>query len=356
MGPHQSDPDNPYTKELSQTEDNSTPETRSEKEQMISVFYSAKVTAAKAIVDNGGLYTPVKYFTDMRDINSYCKKNGIGRKPILESLLGLMQMSLDRDHSLYETLDSARDIAIPGSFAWDKKYKDQPINWRPITQWSVGLYLHMLPWVFILFLLWLYEENNLKKFQMRNPLNFILLVVLHPIILFWAVSAWWINTGRETLGKIEIRRTKKRLFSLFSQDELALIEQFTKSTMSLKEFRKLHGRTLRHSFSITVVCSLLIICMPCLAKNYCTTSTIRTATYLTNSRVQASIRGSTSYLKHDTKESPPSTQALTLIRISMNRGFKRLYYTCTTSYLLSKGHRRTLDHVPLLLTSLYKIS
>lgn len=348
------DPNNPYNENI--VEKSGSREEQAVLDAQMFGLYNKKVELAKEKVSKGGIYTPTDYFTDMRDINLFRREKGVLQRPFYAELQDLMQKGFNQNESLIKTMDAAREIAVPGSVYYDNRKAAFKTNWAPIRNWWLNLYLTILPWAFILFLIWGYEGSDLKKIRVKNPLNFLLSLALYPLVIFIAVRAWWINIGRHVAASVEVRRTKEKMFSLFSQDEIALVKQFAKSRISLKEFRVLHGKSLQHGFTIALVFTIFLYCVPRVSYSQ-EILVIQVNTFsLSSVSMQVSIRGSTYYLEKEKVMGIRTTSEVDLMSsiVTEDRS-KVLYYLCIFLYILSKGYRRALDHIPLLVTALKKI-
>ena len=220
--------------------------------------YHQKIQEANDKVAQGGTYSPYDYFTDMKEVNDFRKKMGIIERPTWAELQQLSTQSIDAGLFTYKDVEKAREIAYPGYQELEKKNAYKGIIVTDILQWLWSLYISMLPWALLLLLLWVYEQNDMKSWRIKNPLNFICTVLIHPIVIFIVVRKWWVLVGREATAKLEIRRTKEFAFSYFSQDELALIKEFATSRITIREFRIVHQRTVRHSWRVAIMATLVV--------------------------------------------------------------------------------------------------
>lgn len=329
-------------------------EERLDYERQMFQLYDQQVAAAKKKVKSGGIYSIYDYFTDMKIINDFRKKYGVELYP---QYFELQEYSRKSDFS-EEDLSRARDIAYPGSYAKDLENKKNPTNWgdigSDIGMWALALYLKMLPCVLFLFLIWLYEQNGRKKVRIRNPLSFIISLLFHPIVIFLAIREWWEQTGRSFVGSIEVRRIKDRAFSLLTRDETALIQEFAKRHITYKEFKiKLHGDSplYRRSIMLALMMTLVMYCVPRSATLRVVSKDERTEIYnmttaydhfskdcLGQSMDELGSKGIGLFIIPD--------PAISLYQQSTR--IKRLYRSLT-SYLLPRGHIRSVEHVPLMI-------
>jgi len=222
-------------------------------------YLNEKLRKAKALGPN---YLAEEYFSDLTAIKLKEKKNDFDRSTILSinhTITGLLTafnrnlMNLrghDSDQAYKQELarlDSARnrsqEILEPGS---TKRERDidikmrQPGYWPSVLAslfvWLGHFYLENFLLAFSLLWLWWYQEK--ASLRIKNPLSFLICLLLYPL----TIGRVWYKLSRDnfrTLAlKVEFRRRQTDLFSLISEDELADIRLFARSHLKIRDYRR----------------------------------------------------------------------------------------------------------------------
>lgn len=253
--------------------------------QKVSMYYDQLVREAQAKVAHGEIFSPYDYFEDLAKMNRFRESHGIQERPFggYPEIMSLMDKSLRDGKCTYDDIDKARAKAFPREAEAERIARNTPIDWKSFGHSCWIVYLKMLPAALILFLLWLYEENNLVSLRLRNPFQFVVLTLLHPLVLFITCGLCWLEIFRVAIAEGEIRRTKKKLFSLLTKDELILMARFKEGLISKTELQallKTEGRIYHHSLIVAICMSIVLRCIPVLALSdvyvYQTTDTYTT--------------------------------------------------------------------------------
>ena len=231
-----------------------------EQERESHIRLESKIDSATKM---GKYYTAENYFIDLVEIRNQKLDQipfGTTYTTQLQSL-AMSNSSIDeaiiaRDRHIYEIdpISKEREEAF-------KNINDQGGVW----EWVQKSYFWLLPWVLILFIIWRYENCHDKKNVFKSPLSFILCVVGYPIFFAILIFQTWMQAQREVRAEVDIRRTKSKLFSILSEDEVASIKRFAKSKISLKQFQqeKSKGKVLYHyGFTSMLIVTLLLSCFP----------------------------------------------------------------------------------------------
>ncbi|HTH93006.1 MAG TPA: hypothetical protein VL576_00810 [Candidatus Paceibacterota bacterium] len=231
----------------------------------VNAYYDQLVDKASAKVAHGGLYSPYDYFGDMKRVITFREQRGYTMGiSNFETLLGLMNKSIKTGGYSYDDVVKARANLFP---EYREHKKEESIDWKLVRKWFLHLYLKMLPAVVILFLLWLYEDSDLRKLRMRSPIGFMLAVAFHPLILLISTIQWWRTVEMESAVRIR----KKDFLSILSKDELAQLSRFAKGMITKAELHsmlKLEQKIIHHSFLVAVCITIILRCIPCLASTY----------------------------------------------------------------------------------------
>lgn len=205
---------------------------------------------------SGGVYTYDNFFTDYRRVVDSVVHFG------QEIDIDVMPLSRYMPGTINTNENSTQ--AYQRHFPELAKQNLEPIHIPSLSKVGSKLlqkYAAILPLALLLLLLWMYEANDYESFRVRNPISFSICLLLYPLIIGYNIAKWWIRVVSEAFAEIQIRRGKDKIFSMLSNDEIAMVKEFAKSKMSIKRFTeelRLKGYTPRHAF-VTVSVAMLIM-------------------------------------------------------------------------------------------------
>lgn len=222
----------------------------------------SKVKKAQEYIDNGGRYTADNYFADLREFVDSVKS--FGQEPI--GMVMSRLVGIDIRSRSQEQVDIARSKHFPEMTAQEMQLaKNTPAFSETCKEagvyvwaWWFGWYLKSLGLALVLFLIWQYEESDYEKIQLRNPVSFMVALLLYPFVIIRRIRRRW-------HAEYEVRRRKEKLFSLLSRDEIALVKNFAKSNLSLKQFRQdlsLKGYVPKYSFIVVLFAMIFMAFVP----------------------------------------------------------------------------------------------
>jgi len=214
-----------------------------EGQKKLAKLVDEKVKVAEA---KGTKYSPADYFNDLAEI-TILKKS---LKGVMNNwdyrLLDLSQKNINAGLYSNEDVDLARNIfkekTDPGSVAREslRIETSKRTFWPSVTNWLWHFYLKNLPLAFILFMLWWYKQK--ETFKLTNPFSFIIALIFYPIIIGLVIYEALNEKGRYYLAEAELRRTKSKMFSILSKDELEDLRRFAKSRgLTLDDWRNYLG-------------------------------------------------------------------------------------------------------------------
>lgn len=222
-------------------------------------YLNEKLQKARALGDN---YLAEEYFSDLTAIKLKEKKNDFDRSTILlvnntiNELLGTFSRNLKnlRSHSSSQAYQDAlskleiarnrsQEILEPGANERDRELQvkiNQPGYWQGnmlrAFSWLSHFYLQNFLLALSLLWLWWYQEKS--SLRIRNPLSFLICLILYPL----TIGRVWYKLSRENFRalalKIEFRRRQTDLFALISEDELADIGRFARSHLKLSDYSR----------------------------------------------------------------------------------------------------------------------
>lgn len=251
--------------------------------QIYSNYLESTLDLAKKKVAAGDVYTPADYFTDMK--LAYQKKIEIGLKlpgpdffifPQLNELTKNYLKNLSRKKLKAEMIkaegyaEDYKEFIDPGRVPREKTFNElKSLGWQKIFIWLLFVYLKVMPFAFILFLIWATEIWEDEKLHFPKPFRFLLLLIFYPIIIVWVLIKNLKREARDYLAEAEYRRTKQNLFSCLSEQEIQKIKDFKASTLSIsiwwKQLTDL-GLKPKHCLASALIVTLLINFFPILSQ------------------------------------------------------------------------------------------
>ena len=307
------------------------------------LWEQGKEKLAQDKIDKGLTYSADNYFADLREYTDSCVK--FGKEPMGLFMNRLQYLSLNSAQD-QDDLKAIRSKYLPELIA---KEKDSTKNFPTLGEIGTGLCKWFFRWykscillALVLFLAWFYEENEYTKVRFRNPLSFLISLILYPIVIGYNVAKWW----RDKRGEVEIRRSKDKIFSLLSKDEIALVKKFAKSNIKIKEFReqlRIKGYVSKHRFVPVIFAIFFMSLIP--ARRLATSANF----HKQDSRYQ--IEKIQYFCCCD--PSPGDTvQCLDTIAsnvVTLLQEVQYLFYLFVS--VPCRGHHRGIDHVPLVVKS-----
>lgn len=204
-------------------------------DSVLSQFVSKKLEIYQQRVQAGYVFTPEEYFEYLKEkrvledslhYSSFVISN-------INALQDILSEELRSGRCSYEALAHARkESGIEGSMLKNA----QPFPHISIMSWLLHLYLHMIPFVILLFFLWIWERKESEVLSLKSPLCFFILVCIHPIYITRLVMKWWKKVGKSVAAEIEVRRRKQNLLARLSIEERSFITAFAKNKLTVQEF------------------------------------------------------------------------------------------------------------------------
>jgi len=193
-------------------------------------------------------YGPYDYFRDLHEIKKFEKAHPgtMGYHNMINSLMSLHSNNLNRRYFTGEDVSRARDyyeeLENPGITLKNKIETEhfKKTWWPNLSAWLLKSYLKNLPLAFFLFLFWWYQEK--KHLKVLNPLSFIVSLIFYPITVALIIKEALTEEGRYYFAEAELRRTKDKMFTMLSADEVADLRRFAKSRgLTLNDWRNYLG-------------------------------------------------------------------------------------------------------------------
>lgn len=190
-------------------------------------------------------YGPYDYFADLREIKKFEKSHPgtMGYHNMINSLMSLHSNNIKNRYFSADDVTKAREyfdeLDNPGITQRNKiEAEHLKKTWLPnLTAWSLKNYLKNLPLAFILFLFWWYQGK--KHLKVLNPLSFLVSLIFYPITIALVIKEALTEEGRYYFAEAELRRTKDKMFSMLSADEVADLKRFAKSRgLTLNDWKK----------------------------------------------------------------------------------------------------------------------
>ncbi len=229
------------------------------------------VNERKSVAKTKGIrYSPSDYFTDLFSVDSLQKTlTGVPNNHI-DWLLNLSQKNIEQGYFSWQSVDKARELykqkTDKGRNAREllKQEMNEKNFWPDFSKGLCHLYLNNLTTAFFLFLFWWYQEK--KSLKVSNPLSFIISLIFYPLTIALVIREALSEKSRYYLAEAELRRTKKKMFSMLSANEVDDLRRFAKSRgISLKDWKAyLQNQELeaQHLLVPSLLVTLLLISVP----------------------------------------------------------------------------------------------
>jgi hypothetical protein len=138
------------------------------------------------------------------------------------------------------------------------------------------LYVKMMPFAFLLFVIWLYEFycrygrwEKKQETPFPDPLRFLLVLLGYPLVFAFFTWKSMEEKGRNIVAQAELRRTKRDLFGALSREELSWLKEFKENNLSLSVWKK-HLASLnlkpRHCLVAAIIATLVISLLPAVSQ------------------------------------------------------------------------------------------
>ncbi len=249
-----------------------------ENERTLVNFIREKTKLARE-KDAQGAYSPYDYFGDLQKISDMKKELGGNRTtiyPYINEMCSLSEKSFKKgftEQDLIIAREKYENHVDPGRVSREESIKHlSEIGWSGVLSWFFWVYVKSFILAAVLFLIWIngereedYEEREERFFSIRNPAGFVLALVLYPVVILSVMWKWIKYTGKGVYIEAELRRTKKRLFALLSEDEISRIRRFVKSGLPVSAWREQligQGLVFRHSLALALLVTIIVVIIP----------------------------------------------------------------------------------------------
>ncbi|HEY1041387.1 MAG TPA: hypothetical protein VGE63_01540 [Candidatus Paceibacterota bacterium] len=229
--------------------------------RMFGDFCNKKLSKANENFHKGIPYSPYTCYKDLREIALLKKALGI-LQPAPPHLITLMHEGVRSGKYTYKDVAKAYAMYMPETYNERKKRTYQGDVWIDMSSWLLKMYLKMLPWAFLLLLIWNYEKNESSSFKIKSPLGFFVSLLGYPIVLIIVAYRWLHLKQRFFEASVEMRRTRDNMLELLSEEDIQLAWRYAHSKIRLQDLRQIHGRALKHSFGAAWIATVIITVAP----------------------------------------------------------------------------------------------
>lgn len=231
-------------------------------------------------IKSGDLYNYDEYISDLAQINLLEIQNGFSpngsgqglNNPLLdlysEAVRSGKNHSLTEDESesaenIYSSITGIHGWISPKDPDWDQTYDSETndIGWKDIFSWIFRKYSKFFPLILLLYIFWFFIDSKVSKFMKKNPISFVLALVLYPVVIFMLIRDLFVTKARSVIAEADYRRTKDEFFSVLSKDEIGRIKNFARSGKKLFEWRKElkdEDRIFKHSFVLVLTFTIFL--------------------------------------------------------------------------------------------------
>lgn len=132
---------------------------------------------------------------------------------------------------------------------------------KKVINWMLIFYLKNFPLALILLYLWWLDER--KKWRINNPLSFLICLLIYPYTIIRVLIKKIDYETKHWAMEISFRRTEKTIFTLISEDEMAIIQRFAlnSNVNGYKQYLRQRGLIVRHTFvpAMLITMTLLLV-------------------------------------------------------------------------------------------------
>ncbi|MCX6762968.1 MAG: hypothetical protein NT093_04290 [Candidatus Moranbacteria bacterium] len=243
---------------------------RARKEIVLRTLIEEMIQGVESRKTRGESFSPADYFGSMKRLDLKEKelrlKNHSSYYLISKYWTIINENFLpnwDKD-DLNRAVNDYKEFVDPGREPRDRFRADVfRLGFRGVVLWFFLLYLKTMPVAFVLFLVWIKEEQG--KLSVPRPINFLLLLIIYPVVLIKRLWHKMKQSGREIYVEAELRRTKKQLFTYLSDEELTRVKSFARSNLSFSHWKMQLAKTglrPRHGLVLALVVTFVFLMLP----------------------------------------------------------------------------------------------
>lgn len=288
-----------------------------EGQKKLANFVNERVRVAEK---KGDKYSPYDYFEDLYEIEKLEKSmKGVMSYHVLANHLLILEhenirKGLFSDYDITVARTKYKEKIDPGNIAREELKRDiqKKTFWPNLRNWLWNFYLVNLPLAFLLFLVWWYQEN--KNLKIKNPISFLISLVFYPLVIFLVIREALSEKSRYFMAEVELRRTKKKMFSMLSKDELEDIQRFAASRgLTLADWRSyLDNQDLKPQGILvsSLIVTILFMTIPKFSFSQNKSEKAETNTFTTILTVQVSAPPGNANITHENENNnTPSSSA-----------------------------------------------
>ncbi|MFA7701871.1 MAG: hypothetical protein WCX80_00215 [Patescibacteria group bacterium] len=323
----------------------------------------AEITSRARELGDG--YTPSLYFEDLLKIEMRKRHDSIYYTINTNDFISsLHQLNMERREKLQwngdeagmekfweetsiaqKKFDAVVDPGKEARLAQTKREFRDGTMFKKVLSWLWRCYTKNFFLALVLLYLWWVEER--EKWRINNPLSFIICLLIYPYTIIRTLLRKLDYQTRQWAMEIAFRRTEKTIFTLISEDEMAIIKKFAAKGQikNYKEYLNARGLVVRHSFlSATLVTIILLLIVPrpqSLANNL---PTVKGAKYFIEIKAPPGIQ-TISTMIINAQDWDKSEAILTPDNVDIVWEMEKILYDLIPK--ISQGFVKTLDPIPL---------
>lgn len=240
-----------------------------ENEKTLVNFIREKTRLARE-KDAESAYSPYDYFGDLQEISDMKKELGISitTDPASQEMFSLARKSIKKglftDYDISVASEGYKDHVDPMRESREEFHEAiRKAGWSGVLCFLLLIYLKNLDLAFVLFLMWIKEDREI--FSLRNPFGFVLALIMYPVVMTCVFWQWMKHAEQRIHLEAELRRTKKKLFTVLSDDEVARIRRLVKSGLPASAWRRQlagQGLVFRHSLALALLVTIIMVIIP----------------------------------------------------------------------------------------------
>jgi hypothetical protein len=221
----------------------------------------------RSLKETGRKYSPYEYYYHRSMVAVEIRKRGfaLGSHYYPLALRKLHELG---KQGLYDKTFSDADSKAAGSrfnddfLKKDASAKQAKLSLNDIANFLISQYKRNLIFAFFLFLIWDFDENKKKRQFIARPFRLIIRTVFYPVVIGYHVEMKLREILRDTAFEAEMRRSTPWALGRLAPWDMAKLERYAKSKLTLKEWRATLaevGFTPRRSFAAAFLVSLIFV-------------------------------------------------------------------------------------------------
>jgi hypothetical protein len=234
--------------------------------QKIENFTTEKIKLAEKKISQNLIYSPVDYFQDLLEIDKYSKSLGLNGQWFNQNVNNLQRFVQEQEAAnKFSNRQISQAVEKYRGKLEDIRTDNHKIDFQELLNLFPMLWRFYLRNIFLgaaLLLVWFYQGK--KSLIIKNPLSFLLAVIIYPVVIGISWFQGFRDFGRGLYGEAVVRKFKYRVFDMLSENEIEVIRQFVtgKITRHHLQIRFSGKRLPQRSLAVALLVTIVLVIAP----------------------------------------------------------------------------------------------